>query len=330
MTRSPIRFGIIGAGPNASGHARYFKKSDRSEVVAIADPDTARATALAEEVGARPLADYREFLDEVDAVVISSPNHFHCEQAVTCAEAGKHIYCEKPMGINLAEAEQMTAAMNKAGVKSAIGFSVRWGKGFPTMTEQAQSGALGRVITIWSRRMAHLGRGLDSSSGSWRGDPAKSGGLLMEVNIHEIDWIMATGGEVSSVYARTTANNSEHPRANDHLSIIINFENGAVGTHTGSWHCAAADYCRGVVGLDKVLYTDQWSTKLFEAANERDAEHKEIENLQTTDKHAEFLDAIQNDGRSIVDVNWGLKVMRVTEAIYQSANENAVIPVTNG
>jgi predicted dehydrogenase len=92
-----IRIGIIGAGPNAQGHAHYYHQSPRARVAAIADVALDRAQALAGEVQAKAVSDYTQFLNDVDAVVVSSPNFLHREQAIACAQAGKHVYCEKPI-----------------------------------------------------------------------------------------------------------------------------------------------------------------------------------------------------------------------------------------
>ena len=74
-----VRIGVIGAGNNGAGHARYYAQSPRAELVAVADPDADRAGPLAEETGSRKVADAAEFLDDVDAVIIASPNHLHLE-----------------------------------------------------------------------------------------------------------------------------------------------------------------------------------------------------------------------------------------------------------
>lgn len=95
-----IRIGVIGAGPNATDHAQYYHQSPRTQVVAVDDPNMARAQVLAAECGADALADYQEFLDRVDAVVVASPNFLHKEQAIESANARKHIYCEKPRGLS--------------------------------------------------------------------------------------------------------------------------------------------------------------------------------------------------------------------------------------
>jgi predicted dehydrogenase len=173
-----IRIGLIGAGPNGADHARYYSRSPRSELVAIADPDQNRAKALATELGTMALADYREMLDQVDAIVISSPNFLHREHAVECAEAGKHIYCEKPMGISLDEAHQINEAVQKAGVKSVVGFTTRFTPPFQRMEQVLKDEQLGQLISICSRRLVYSN---PAHMVGWRHDHNLSGGLLLEL-----------------------------------------------------------------------------------------------------------------------------------------------------
>ncbi len=87
-----IRIGIVGAGPNAKAHTEYFAASPRAKVVAIADPATERAVSLASATDARVCKSMVEFLDDVDAVVISSPNFLHTEHAIAAAERRLHVY----------------------------------------------------------------------------------------------------------------------------------------------------------------------------------------------------------------------------------------------
>jgi predicted dehydrogenase len=150
-----IRIGMIGAGPNATGHAKYYHQSPRTDVVAVADVDTQRAQTLADLVQARPTDDYTRMLSDVDAVVISSPNFLHAAQAVTCAQAGLAVYCEKPMGVDLQEARRIADAVAENNVASAVGFSVRFGPVVQTMQRYLRQGRLGQAISLWSRRITY-------------------------------------------------------------------------------------------------------------------------------------------------------------------------------
>ncbi|MBI2844261.1 MAG: Gfo/Idh/MocA family oxidoreductase [Armatimonadetes bacterium] len=113
--REVVRVGLIGTGWIGAHHGHNVAKNPNAEIVAVSDvkPDNANAFLEKEKISARAYIDYREMLgrDDIDAVIIASPNSMHAEHAVAAAEAGKHIYLEKPMAITNAELfEQMRSA----------------------------------------------------------------------------------------------------------------------------------------------------------------------------------------------------------------------------
>ncbi len=315
-----IRIGIIGAGGNGRGHARYYSKCPRSTVVAIADPDQERAQAVAEEAGAKAVASYEDFLGDVDAVVISSPNFLHRDHALACAGAGKHILCEKPMGLSLHQAQEIADAVEMAGVKSLVGFSVSFSDSIQTMQKYLREGRLGTLVSVWSRRLMYMD---PSRVRGWRADQSLSGGILFEVNVHELEWMMRLGGSVTSVYGRTWARDRKSPRDNDHIWFILNFDNGAVGSHEGSQASPSAEYQRGVIGADGGMITDRWGRgALYTKAGEKEVAADLEPNY---DKHAHFLDCIEHGAEPVADVRWGLKVMAAAEAVIQSAISGEVV-----
>ncbi len=317
-----IRIGIIGAGNNAAGHARYYHQSPRTEVVAIADPDRDRAAKLAEEVDARPLDDFRDFVDDVDAVVISSPNFLHRDHAVGCAQAGRHVFCEKPMGLDAAEARQIADAVDAAGVHCTVGFSVRFGPPVQTFQRLLREDAIGQPVSLWSRRLHYLD---PAAHAGWRMDPARSGGLLLEINVHELDWLMALGGDVDSVFARTAAHDASHPRANDHVWFTLNLACGAVAQHEGSWLAATPNMFIGLHGRNGGAQTDPWRTEV--QFSELGGSFNPVELAPPFDLRAHFLDTIEHGTDPVADAAWGLKVMTVAEAIFESAATGRVVPV---
>lgn len=317
-----IKLAIVGAGPNASGHARYYATSGRATVVAIADPVAERAQALAQEVGARACADLAQCLGDVDAVVVASPNFLHHEHALQVARAGKHLYCEKPMGLDLAQAETIAAAVQHAGVVSQVGFSPRNSANLHQMATRARSGAFGQLISVCSRRLGWIDR---TKTAGWRADPALSGGLLMEINIHELDWMMLCGGPVAWVHARTWAAQPGHPRANDHVWITLGFANGAHGQHEGSWVSPTPNYYRSVQGVDGGASTDEWGNQLFVARTGSNRES--VDPGANVDLRGNWLDAIAGAAAPTADVTWALEVMRVGEAVFASAASGSVVTV---
>ncbi|BAM03195.1 putative oxidoreductase [Phycisphaera mikurensis NBRC 102666] len=315
-----IRIGIIGAGPNARTHAHAHRDSGEAEVVAVADPAEGPGRALAEETGAHHVRGFEEMLDDVDAVVVSSPNFLHAEHAIAVAEAGKHLFCEKPLGLCLADARRIAAAVTDAGVASAVGFSPRLSREAQTLKHLLDSGRVGELISIWSRRLMFLP---DDAFGGWRADPGRSGGLLLEVNVHEIDWMMHVAGAVSSVHAVTRTTLTHGPRANDHIWVTLSFKSGAVGQHEGSWRSATPNFSRGLHGTAGGGATDEWGRGVDAASLGQDREPAELR--PAVDLRARWRAAIRGEGEPHCDVAWGLEVMRVAEAVFRSAEGNRVV-----
>ena len=119
MAKRPLRLGVIGAGSVAQvSHLPVLKKRRDLEVVAICDDDGERARLVAQHFGIpRVTSDYESLLrgDEVDAVIIATPNHLHAPITLAALGYGKHVLCEKPPARNAAEAEQMAEAAKRAG-----------------------------------------------------------------------------------------------------------------------------------------------------------------------------------------------------------------------
>lgn len=314
------RIGIIGAGPNATGHGQYYASHpERARVVAVADVDAERAKALADLCGAKAVTDWRSFLGDVDAVVVASPNFLHKEQAIEGARAGKHVYCEKPMGLSLSDALEIESAIRQARVQSQVGFAVRFDPAIQTMARLAQAGEFGPLVSIASRRLMWMDH---SKTAGWRADPAKSGGLLFEINIHELEWMLYVGGDVTAVHANIYKLNP-HPRANDHLTINLKFASGATGSHEGSWIAATPMYWRQVVGVEGGAYTNEWGNLLYSAKAGQN--RAEIKPDPAYDIRGNFLDAIEGIAPATAPASYALKVMAVAEAVLESAATNKVV-----
>lgn len=318
-----IRIGIIGAGNNGAGNARRLAAhSDRCKVVAVADPQAELASRLADELGAKAVSDMAGFLDDVDAAVVSSPNFLHAEQAVALAEAGKHIFVEKPMALSTADADRMAAAVEKAGVASIVGFSVRFDATVQAMVKLYREGALGEMISVFSRRCTYSRRRPDSNH--WRASYELSGGLMSELLAHEIDWEVDAAGLPRQVYCHVTSRAKDHPAANDHVWMTMIFGDDCAGTIEGSMMAPMADYYRGIIGTEASAYTTEWGQKLMlQRAGEKTCE--EVALAGTFDKHGAFLDAIEGKAESPCDIAWGRNIVYITEQALVSAVEHRAV-----
>jgi predicted dehydrogenase len=311
-----IKLGIIGAGPNAAGNAQQFAALEtRCRIVAVVDPVEAAARKLASAHGAKTFAEASQLFDEVDAVVISSPNFLHPEQTIAAAQAGKHVWCEKPMALNDADAERMVAAVTKAGVASFVGFTVRFEPMIRKLKEIFESGRLGIPISIWSRRLCHFA---PTREGTWRFDSAKSGGVMSELTAHEIDWMVDLAGDPRSIYGRKASRRHDDPRDNDHVWITLDFGNDFIGTIEGSQMSPVPEFYRGVIGTEGAVYTTNWGG-MVQFMTPGQTEPLDLKLGPAFDKYAHFLDVIEGRCASVADVSWGRKIVRISDQAIASA-----------
>jgi len=194
-----LRVGVLGAGFAGAMHAHSAMRLDRVEVVAIAALPLDQAAALAKECGAR-VASAEDICaaDDIDLVVVATPTHLHAKYAIAAAKSGKHVFCEKPLARTLADAEAMVRACDEAGVVLAVGHVVRYFAEYRRAKQMLDDGTLGRPA------IATLVRGnfAVGSAREWYLDAAKSGGVVLDLMLHDLDTVRWWFGEPSRVYAR--------------------------------------------------------------------------------------------------------------------------------
>ncbi len=233
-----LRFCLIGAGRAGMVHARNLAFNIKNaDIVAIVDSDSAVAGERGEELG---VADLFTGLDDAlacdlfDAVVVVTPTFTHRDIVVKCAEAKKHVFCEKPMSIRPEEARAMIEAASKNRVKLQIGFMRRFDPPFLHARDVIESGGLGEVMIIKS-----VGRG-PGLPPPWTYNVSESNGLLGEVNSHDFDstrWL--AGGEYRRIYAeavnrKVTKLQKEYPDFYDNVVCTLRFDNDVIGTIDGT------------------------------------------------------------------------------------------------
>ena len=227
--------GLIGCGFIGRFHARNIRDiargpapTSRRSTSATTPRATAtrdRADAFATAGGCQARDDRREressHSPNVDAVYICTETVEHVELVIAAAKAGKHVFCEKPLATNLADARRMLAAVTAAGVTHQVGLVLRYSPVFRVIEDLMQQDDLGALLAIQLRDDQFFPvRGHYASS--WRGDVTRAGGgTLIEHSIHDIDLIARLAGDVERVRCRTR-NISGHPGIED--VAIVTFE----------------------------------------------------------------------------------------------------------
>lgn len=238
---TPIRICMVGAGRVGKNHSRSIVEHvPGAACVALVDPVAEVLEATAAEFGyEQRFATLEEALAKArfDAVVITTPTFTHRDLAVRAANAGKQIFLEKPMALNLAECDDIIAGCQRNGVILQIGFMRRFSPEFVAAAERIQGGEIGQPMLIKS--LTH-GPGLPPA---WARNLKLSNGMLAEVNSHDWDttrWLM--GSNYQRVYTEVAnfkglAYNVQEEHFYDNALVSIRFENGGLGSFSGVCPC---------------------------------------------------------------------------------------------
>ncbi len=187
-----VRIGVIGV-TGRGGIAIHWQNDPygRAEVVGGADISQERLEQFKARVNAAAFVttDYRRLLerDDIDAIAVTSPDFTHEEYAVAALEAGKHVFCEKPLAITTAGCDRILNAWHRSGKHLMVGFNMRYMNMFRVMKEIADSGVIGEIKAVWVRHF--VGMGGDFYYHDWHGSRANTTSLLLQKGSHDIDMI---------------------------------------------------------------------------------------------------------------------------------------------
>lgn len=226
------RIGLIGCGWFAPFHvAAVQSMRDRARIVWAADPEADKAQRIAEESGARALADYRDGLADVDVVVAIVPHHLHHPVAMHCLEAGKHVLLEKPMALTVTECDDMIATAEASGCTLMVGYPTRYCAAMQAFRRHVTGGDQGPLVMLdgcmdesshgyalgWLSRRATLG-----------------GGVFFSSSPHMLDVMLWIAGPVRHA-AMVGGRAGLAMEGEDTAVSILKFESGVIGTTRHTW-----------------------------------------------------------------------------------------------
>ncbi len=234
--------GVIGCGVMGSGLAAAADTLDNARVVWVSDVEVSKARNLADKLQVDHDPDYRRLLkrDDADAVLIASPPFLHEEMAIAAAGAGCHVFTEKPMSTTLEGCDAMIGAAQKNGIGLGVGLVLRFNPAHSKIREIARSGEIGEPVCMMVHRIGGGWGGVWQAP--WRMKQVQSGGTLMEINAHEIDFLRFVLGDVRRVFA--VGGNFREKEADfpDVAVVSLTFLSGAVGSLHSSQVSAAGGY----------------------------------------------------------------------------------------
>ncbi len=339
-----VRVGLVGSQFVSTIHLESLRSVPGAEVVAVASATEAHARAFAERHGVpRWFTDYRKMyeLSDLDLVVLGLPNDLHCDATVAAAAAGKHVVCEKPLCLNLAEADRMIDACRRAGVKLMYAEELCFTPKYVRLKRLIDEGALGRVHLV-KQAEKH-----DGPHAAWFWDVTRSGGgVTMDMGCHAVEffrWLLGgpDGGKarVESVYADMgTYVHGNRTKGEDVSTLLLKMEGGATAVAEESWAkpggmddraevyggegVAYADLLRGNAihtysqrgygyAVEKAGATQGWSFTIYE----------EAWNYGFPQEMRHFVDCVRDDRQPLCTGEDGRAVLEVLFAAYASAGE---------
>jgi predicted dehydrogenase len=225
-----MKIGIVGAGFMGTTHAAGWADTPAT-IIGFTAETSQEADALAKRYNAKVYLSLDEMLPDVDVVDICSPTHLHCDMALKAAAAGKHIICEKPLARTTKQAQKIVTACRKAGVQLLVAHVVRFFPEYALAHSTVMEGQIGKPAVIRLHRGSYRPK---KPAGNWFLDEVKSGGILMDLMIHDYDYARWVAGEVESVSARRVT--QLHPDAPvDYGLVILSHRSGALSHIAGAW-----------------------------------------------------------------------------------------------
>ncbi len=333
MTRSPLRFGLIGTGRIGQVHATSIAAEPDATLAWVADPFVDGARHVAAQFGgtATESADELFVPGRVDAILVASPTPTHVDLIARAVEAGLPVLCEKPIDLDIARVEALRSTVASSGVPVALGFNRRFDPGFAQARERLAAGEIGELeqLTIISRDPA--------------APPAAyiavSGGIFRDMTIHDFDMARFFLGdivEVQAVGATTFDPGAREHGDYDTAVTILRAASGAIATIINSRHSTVGyDQRIEVFGSTGTLDVGNQGTSLVRVSNTSGVDtHRPFESAMVTRytpsyraELREFIALARGGASTSPTFDDGRAALLLADAAQRSAEERVVVPV---
>ncbi len=330
-----VRIGLVGAGAIAREHALSLCRSRYLADITVFDNDTGRAEALAAECSGSVARSLDETVDAADLLWICSPPKAHLDAVKAAVAAGRDIFCEKPLAFDLKTARQIAHVVKTSGVRFFMGQSGRYTPAFARMQAMAAKGMIGDLLEVWSTRLGYLD---PKRSPAWRLDDNQSGGVALELGVHELDWCQWVGGPWQKVKAQSRAAVLAKAKFTEALNVLGTLQDGVQARVTLDWSSSRYLWQRGIIGTKGCLCYDDsefnairvhqqgkpMKTVLAGSPDWKDLETGE--NITLRDQDRAILKAVAEKTAPPVTLEAGLGAVAAAKAAMQAARTQR--PVT--
>lgn len=228
-----MKIGLVGTGSMGHAHAPSWKllQTIGAELVGVVSNTQESTEAFAKQYGIRAYDSLETLIKDVDIVDLCIPTNLHKDMTLQAAQAGKHVICEKPMALNLDDARTMINVCETVGVHLYIAHVVRYINHYRMAKQNIEAGVIGKPCVI---RLSRAGYQPRKKSDNWFVDEARSGGMMLDLMVHDFDYARWVGGNVKRVYARSVRS-TQADAPGDYALVTLRFEDGAIGHIEGGW-----------------------------------------------------------------------------------------------
>jgi UDP-N-acetyl-2-amino-2-deoxyglucuronate dehydrogenase len=335
-----LKFGVIGCGGQGNSLTKKFKGMEDVEIISACDINEDVLERMKKNHGViYTSTNLDEFLKKskelgVDFLCIATPHYMHARQTIAAANAGFHIYCEKPMAVNVKECDQMIDAAKKNNIKLQIGFQHRKDVDFLMLKQMLEEKLIGDVFQcnfkgLWFRAEPYylnsspVPENEDEDWEGWRGHWKTEGGsALINQTIHPMDMYLALAGDLESVMANAQIAIHEYIETEDNVAASLTFKNGALGLlQCGTSYKYDGDSWE-FYGTKGTIIKSGWRIKV-KGPNKigllKQRKYlKDVLPIAKKSIHREFVDAILNDTDVYVPGEEGKKSIQLIRGIYRS------------
>ncbi len=341
-----VKLAVIGCGAIAKQyHMPALKAVRECRVVAVCDLIPERAGQAAEYFGIpkdRVFTEARLLLEieEIQGIVILTPNYNHCELTELAASYKKHVFITKPMARDVEECRRMIDACRANGVELFVSFMHRYLMGIEEAKQMIRSGYIGKIDMV---RVLNA-PGATSTVSKWFYKKENvGGGAVMDIGVHGIDMVRYLIGEIGEVlyadtgrFCDTVMSNGElvRPDNEDHATVVYRTKSGVLVNQIISWHhwSTADRFSMEIFGEEGSIFL-RGTMGMLTVAKVRPGEQANWVSLELpyvpfgSKQHEDFVKMIRDGGRADPDGNEGLACIRVAKAIYEAAEKKQMVEV---
>jgi predicted dehydrogenase len=328
MSEAPLRVAVLGMGWWSDVLSDAIKRTSEIEIVACFTRSEDKRRAFAEKYKCRAAASYQEILADrsIAAIVNTTPNNVHLETTRQAAEAGKHVFLDKPIANTVREGMAIAEVCRKAGVVLALGYQRRREKHFRWIKAEIDAGRFGKLVQAECNiSRDRLGQ-FDLSSWRYTAE-GMPGGVMLQIGIHYVDVLEYLMGPIKSVSARLAqlVLPGDNP---DVANMILQHENNALSNLTASYASASEFYMMNIYGKEASAYYDLFSGLRHLKRGEKAARAIATEKNDTIrEELEEFARCARSGGQPETDGFWAARNLAVIKAGAKSAREGRMVEV---